>query len=68
MINRKPAEIESSKGRTEMSQEAGVLTPGEWRAVTDRLAELNEKVMQAAPSSPPPREANDSLAKSAMAD
>ncbi|MFZ1007132.1 MAG: hypothetical protein WAN65_09860 [Candidatus Sulfotelmatobacter sp.] len=51
-----------------MSQEAEGLTPKEWRAVTDRLAELNEKMMQASSSSSSPRVVNDGLAKSAMAD
>jgi len=60
--------MESSKGKTEMSQEAEGLTPKEWRAVTDRLAELNEKMMQASSSSSSPRVVNDGLAKSAMAD
>jgi uncharacterized coiled-coil DUF342 family protein len=68
MINKMLAEMESPKGRTEMSQEAEVLTPKEWRAVTDRLAELNEKMMKASSSSSSHREVNDGLAKSAMAD
>lgn len=68
MINKMPAEMESPKGRTEMSQEAEVLTPKEWRAVTDRLAELNEKMMRASSSPSSHREANEGLAKGAMAD
>jgi hypothetical protein len=68
MIDKMPAQIESPKGRTEMAEEAQGLTPGEWRAVTDRLAELNEKMMQASSSSSSPQETNGGLAKSAMAD
>jgi len=68
MINKMPAEMESPKGRTEMPQEAEELTPREWRAVTDRLAELNEKMMQASSAASSPREVNDGRAKSAMAD
>ncbi len=68
MINKMPAEKESPKGRTVMHQEAEGLTPREWRAVTDRLAELNEKMIQASSPASSQREVKDGLAKSAMAD
>jgi hypothetical protein len=65
MINKMSSEMKSPNGRTEMSHDAEGLTPGEWQAVTDRLAELNEKMMQA---SSPSRDVNDGLTKKTIAD
>lgn len=53
MINKMP-KAEKPVETTSMVQEGQGLTPTQWKAVTDRLAELNERMIEASPSSPSP--------------
>jgi hypothetical protein len=45
-----------------VSQDNQTLTPNEWRAVTDRLVELNQRMVQASASShPSSKDATDAI-------
>jgi hypothetical protein len=50
MINKRTG-IESPVEKQGMSQDNQPLTPNEWRAVTDRLVELSQRMVQASSAS-----------------
>jgi hypothetical protein len=63
MINKRTG-MELSVEKQNIHQDNQALTPHEWRAVTDRLVELSQRMVQASSTShPSPKDANGDATK-----